>query len=79
MYGFIVEYQKALLRYIRPGITPDQVMQEAAADMRSVFERIEFRKGFIATLQRARSHSKGTYPILWAWQCTTLDTIVIVR
>ncbi|MCH8336883.1 MAG: aminopeptidase P family protein, partial [Proteobacteria bacterium] len=44
LYGFIVEYQKALLRHIRPGITPDQVMQEAAADMRSVFERIDFSK-----------------------------------
>jgi len=44
LYGFIVEYQKTLLRYIRPGVTPDQVMQEAAADMRKVFERIEFSK-----------------------------------
>ncbi len=44
LYGFIVEYQKTLLRYIRPGVTPDQVMQEAAADMRKVFEQIEFSK-----------------------------------
>lgn len=44
LYGFIVEYQKALLRHIRPGITPDQVMQEAADDMRAVFDRIEFSK-----------------------------------
>jgi len=44
LYGFIVEYQKTLLRYIRPGVTPDQVMQESAADMRKVFEQIEFSK-----------------------------------
>jgi len=44
LYGFIVEYQKALLRHIRPGVTPDQVMQDAAADMRSVFESIDFSK-----------------------------------
>lgn len=44
LYGFIIEYQKALLRHIRPGVTPDQVMQESAEDMRSVFENIDFSK-----------------------------------
>jgi Xaa-Pro aminopeptidase len=44
LYGFIVEYQKALLRHIRPGITPDEVMLNAASDMRPVFESIEFSK-----------------------------------
>ena len=45
-YGFIEKYQKTLLRHIRPGITPDQVMKESAADMRKVFERIDFSKEF---------------------------------
>jgi len=44
LYGFVVEYQKALLRHIRPGVTPDQVMSEAASDMRPVFEKISFSK-----------------------------------
>ncbi len=44
LYGFVVEYQKALLRHIRPGVTPDQVMSEAASDMRPVFEKIDFSK-----------------------------------
>ena len=44
LYGFIVEYQKALLRHIRPGVTPDQIMAESASDMRPVFEKIEFSK-----------------------------------
>lgn len=44
MYGFVVEYQKALLKYIRPGVTPNQIMAEAAADMRPVFASINFSK-----------------------------------
>lgn len=44
LYGFIVEYQKALLRHIRPGVTPDEVMTKAANDMRKVFEKIQFSK-----------------------------------
>lgn len=44
LYGFIIEYQKALLRHIRPGVTPGHVMQQAAEDMRGVFEEIDFSK-----------------------------------
>jgi Xaa-Pro aminopeptidase len=44
LYGFIVEYQKALLRHIRPGLTPERVMEDAADDMRAVFEKIQFSK-----------------------------------
>jgi Xaa-Pro aminopeptidase len=44
LYGFIVDYQKALLRYIRPGVTPDQVMDEAASDMREVLDSISFSR-----------------------------------
>ena len=44
MYGFIIAYRNALLKYIRPGVTPAQVMDEAAADMRPVLDRIAFSK-----------------------------------
>ena len=44
LYGFIIEYQKALLRHIKPGLTPAEVMLNAADDMRPVFENIEFSK-----------------------------------
>ena len=42
MYGFIIDYRNTLLEYIRPGITPDQVMDESAADMKVVLSRISF-------------------------------------
>lgn len=44
LYGFIVEYQKALLRHIKPGLTPDEVLERAARDMRPVFDAIDFSK-----------------------------------
>jgi Xaa-Pro aminopeptidase len=44
LYGFVVEYQKALMRHIRPGVTPSQILDEAAADMRGVLEEISFSK-----------------------------------
>jgi Xaa-Pro aminopeptidase len=44
LYGFIVAYRNTLLKYIRPGVTPDQVMEESARDMRKVFDKIEFSK-----------------------------------
>ena len=28
MYGFIIDYRNTLLKYIRPGVTPSQVMEE---------------------------------------------------
>lgn len=34
LYEFIVAYRDALFRYIRPGVTSDEVLDRAAADMR---------------------------------------------
>jgi Xaa-Pro aminopeptidase len=56
LYGYIVEYHKVLLRTIRPGVTPDQVMDEAAAEMSPVWERWRFsneahREGARRTLE----------------------------
>jgi len=59
LYGFIVEYQKALLRHIRPGVTPDKIMSEAAKDMRAVFDRIEFSKDIYRAAAEAAFDFKG--------------------
>lgn len=44
MYGFIIDYRNTLLKYIRPGVTPSQVMEESAAEMKKILEKIEFSK-----------------------------------
>lgn len=44
LYGFVIEYHKAFLRHIRPGITSEQLMDEVFADMRKVFEKMTFSK-----------------------------------
>jgi len=44
LYGYIVEYHKALLSRIRPGVTPDQVMAEASGEMQAIWENWEFSK-----------------------------------
>ncbi len=44
LYGFVVEYHKAFMRHIRPGVTPSQILDEVAADMRKVLEKISFSK-----------------------------------
>jgi len=59
LYGFVVEYQKSLLRHIRPGVTPDQVMSEAARDMRAVFEKIQFSKDIYRSAAEAAFEFKG--------------------
>lgn len=44
LYGFVVEYHKSFMRHIRPGVTPSQILDETAADMRKVLEQISFSK-----------------------------------
>jgi len=44
LYGYVVEYHKTVLSRIRPGVTPDQVMDEASVAMRRVWESWEFSK-----------------------------------
>lgn len=36
LYGFMVEYHQALLRRIRPGVTPEDVLRDAAGEMAAV-------------------------------------------
>ncbi len=44
MYGFIVDYRNTLLKYIRPGVTPNQVMDESAEEMKKALKKIKFSK-----------------------------------
>ncbi len=44
LYGFIIEYHKALVRHVRPGATSDEVLAKASADMREVFDEMTFSK-----------------------------------
>jgi len=44
LYGFIVEYHKTLLRKIRPGVMPKQILAEAAEEMAAVIEKTAFSK-----------------------------------
>ncbi len=44
LYGVVVEYHKAFMRHIRPGVTPSQILDETAADMHKVLENISFSK-----------------------------------
>jgi Xaa-Pro aminopeptidase len=56
LYGFMVEYHKVLLAKIRPGITPEQVMDEASVAMHEVwatwpFSKDIYREGARRTLE----------------------------
>lgn len=41
---FVLEYHKAVMTRIRPGVTPTQIRQEAATAMEAVFARTRFSK-----------------------------------
>ena len=44
LYGFVVEYHKAFMRHIRPGITSDEVLAKASAEMREALDKMSFSK-----------------------------------
>ena len=44
LYGWILRYYEELLRRIRPGVSSDQILDETAEVMTSVFEETEFSK-----------------------------------
>jgi Xaa-Pro aminopeptidase len=44
LYGFIVQYHEQLLACIRPGVTADTILDEAAEAMRGVVEHTTFSK-----------------------------------
>ncbi|MHC4323359.1 MAG: aminopeptidase P N-terminal domain-containing protein [Planctomycetota bacterium] len=44
LYGFVVKYHKAVIKRIRPGVTADQIMQGARAEMEEVLKATKFSK-----------------------------------
>lgn len=50
---FVLEYHKAVLSRIRPGVTADEIMQEAAQAMEPVFARTKFSKPIYEKAARA--------------------------
>jgi Xaa-Pro aminopeptidase len=44
LYGFVVKYHKAVLKRIRPGVTADQIMEGARAEMEEVLKNTKFSK-----------------------------------
>lgn len=59
LYGFIVAYHKALLRRLRPGALPREILAEAAAEMRDVLERTSFSKAIYAEAARKALEFRG--------------------
>jgi Xaa-Pro aminopeptidase len=44
LVGFVLEYDKAVMSRVRPGVTADQIMEEARMAMEPVFARWRFSK-----------------------------------
>jgi alpha-L-fucosidase 2 len=75
LYGFVVEYHKTLLAAIRRGVTADDVLAEAAAEMRgaidsTVWTKSTYKRAALAMLERKgllshpvglAVHDLGTY------------------
>ena len=59
LYGYMVEYHKALLARIRPGLTADQIMDAAAAAMAPVVEKTRFSKPVFAEAARRTLAFRG--------------------
>ncbi|MFP4058435.1 MAG: aminopeptidase P N-terminal domain-containing protein [Candidatus Brocadiia bacterium] len=59
LYGFMVEWHKALLERIRPGVTADQVLAEAAEPMAEAVEATAFSKPIYEAAARRTLEFKG--------------------
>jgi len=59
LYGYMVEYHKALLKRIRPGVMADQVMDEAAAEMADVLANTAFSKDIYEAAARRTLEFRG--------------------
>ena len=59
LYGFIVEYHKAVLERIRPGVLPEQVLAESAEAMRPIVEGTAFSKPIYQAAARRTLDFRG--------------------
>jgi Xaa-Pro aminopeptidase len=64
LYGFMVAYHATLLRLLRPGVMPQQVLDEAAAEMAEVVARTRWAKPiYEAAARRALVFQHLTHPV----------------
>lgn len=59
LYGFIVRYHMTFLELIRPGVTPEQILEEAAARMEEVIAQTAFSKPIYEQAARNALAFKG--------------------
>src|SRR6185369_5030025 len=59
LVGFVLEYDKAVMQHIRPGVSPRQIMDEAKAAMETVFAKTKFSKSSYEKAARNLVNSGG--------------------
>jgi Xaa-Pro aminopeptidase len=59
LVGFVLEYDKAVLQRIRPGVSPRQITDEAKAAMEAVFAKTKFSKPSFEKAARNLVNSGG--------------------
>ena len=59
LYGFIVEYHKALLKRIRPGAMASDIMDDAAQEMKQVIDQTTFSKAAYENAARGALEFRG--------------------
>jgi len=63
LYGFMVKYHKAVIKRIRPGVTANQIMEGARAEMEEVLKNTKFSKPIYKKAARSTyghmSHTVG--------------------
>ena len=63
LYGFMVQYHKAVIKRIRPGVTPEQIMDGARVEMEEVLKNTKFSKPIYEKAARSTgghlSHAVG--------------------
>jgi Xaa-Pro aminopeptidase len=59
LYGFILRYHRALLSRIRPGVTPDAVLDDARAELSEVFDATTWSAPEFASAARGALEFRG--------------------
>ena len=78
-YGFIVEYHRELLRLVRPGAMPADILAESAATMRERIEELSFAEAPYKAAALAALESPGTFLTPSGCPCTTSATTPMRR
>jgi Xaa-Pro aminopeptidase len=77
LVGFVLEYHKAVLQRIRPGVTPRQIVDEAKVAMEPIFAKTKFSKPIYEKAARDLVEGAAVCSrIRSAWPCmTTANTL----